>query len=180
MKSKNLFNILLHSIAYDVAWLCAILSAQTKPIWIGPAIVLGISAIQVLWQKLVMRKTDGLCTMIIAFMVCGFIFDTLSINLGIIVFSNPLHPMVTSPFMLVIWCNFAILFYTSLMFLASRYLVLAGLSFVGFPLAYYCGAYFHAAEITQGWLSLLIIGFIYAFAIPSTLYLYHIRTKAYA
>jgi hypothetical protein len=175
--TKNISNILLHTIGYYIVWFSCILTSQVKPIWIGPGIAIAVSAIQLLWQKKIINKTSGLFSMVVLFVICGLIFDTLLINIGVITFGNTLHPMVAPPFMLAIWINFAILFYTVLMSLAKKYIWLSILSLLGFPLAYYSGAYLGAATISHGWFSLLAIGAVYSVVIPTTLFIYNTRIE---
>lgn len=177
-RNINMLNIALHATAYDIAWIIAILTASTSPIWLGPSIVAAITLIQIIWQKVVIAKTKGLATMIGLFLAFGFLFDSLLVWLNIITFSNSVHPLITSPFMLAIWFNFAVFFYTVLMPLSDKYGWLAVLSFIGFPFAYFVGAYFDAATIVHGNYSLIIIGVVYAFVIPMILFIYNTRISS--
>jgi hypothetical protein len=102
------------------------------------------------------------------------LLDTIFMHAGIIRFSsNPFSPYFTAPWMIALWISFAILLYSVLSNLLSRYLLMGLLAFAGFPIAYASGVKMGAAFFPNGYLSCVIIGIAWAICLPLCLSFYN-------
>jgi len=167
-------NIIFHLFAYYIAWFSCIFVAAQNHGWYAFAIVLSITFLQILWQIFFIKKTQGLCLMLGLFTLSGFIIDTCLIKYGLIHFSgNPFDNTFSPPWMVLLWTNFAVIFFALFESFFKRYILVGFLSFISFPLAYAIGVKMGAAQLPYGYFSGIIIGIIWAILFPMCLKIYN-------
>lgn len=165
--------LIVHLLAYYVVWFTCIYSAAKACHWIGFIIALIVTVLQYAWQRYVKHQTTHLAIFLIYLTFIGVIGDSLLTYFDIIKFyANPFAFPFSPPFMIGIWFNFAMLFYALLLKFVSRPAVIAGLSLIGFPLAYYAGAIQGAAILINGFYSTLVIGLFWAMLFTSSIVLF--------
>lgn len=165
-----MLKLLLNITAYYLAWFACIISASQQKPWHGLIVSLVITLIQLFFY---IREHKA--SHIIKFMAClsviGFSIDCIMYKLKFIGFSaNPFSPYLAPPWLIGLWLSFAfILFAFSRKYFqyVRSFMIMA---FFGFPLSYYAGINFGAANLPNGKLSLLILAIIWAITLPLILY----------
>lgn len=166
-------HLFIHLLAYYIVWFCCIFSAAKSYYWIGLIIALTVTALQYSWQRYVRHETTHLAIFLVYLTLVGIAGDSLLTYFGVIQFyANPFSFPVSPPFMIGIWLNFAMLFYALLLKYVSKPFVIAGLSLIGFPLAYYLGAIQGAAVLIHNIYSTIAIGLFWAMLFTSSIILF--------
>ena len=161
-------------LAYYLAWISGMELAAQGFYWQACFIILVISGIQIFCQYKVMGQIKGLLPLIFILTFFGTVIDTSFLQLKLIHFAaNPFNPYFSPPWMLALWFNFSILFFTVLDRFFHLYLMVGILSFIGFPLSYLGGVKLGAAQFLGGNLNSLYIGLVWAFLFPLCLYFYN-------
>lgn len=162
--------LIVHILAYYVVWFACIYSAAKTYYWLGFIVALVVTALQYVWQRFVKRQTLHLVIFLIYLTLIGVIGDSLLIYSDIIKFNaNPFSPPFPPPFMMGIWLNFAMLFYALFLKYVSKPALVAGLSLIGFPLAYYVGTIQGAAILNNHIYALLAIGLFWSTLFTSSI-----------
>lgn len=174
----QVIKIILHSILFYVIWFCCVLGAAQGYPWFGPVIGMIILFTQYLFQRFVIKDFAGLISFMLVLTLVGSIIDTLLTQVGWIIFShNPFDPWLSPPWMMVLWLNFAMVYYSCMQSWWPRYWLLGILSLVGFPWAYITGEIFGAARLVHGLYSSVLIGIIWAVLLPSISIYFSTRMK---
>lgn len=163
---------LLHVIAYNTAWLAAIVLASRECELMAVTIVLVTILVQLAWQTLVMKRTQGMLLMMFLFLIAGIGIDTFLYQIGLIRFSAHYFQLLSPLWMMSLWLSFSLTFYSTLQILYDKYLLLSALSFAGFPLAYSIGGVLHAAYFPYGYPSTLVVGILAAIVLPLVMKIY--------
>jgi hypothetical protein len=167
------FQFPFHYAAYYIAWLLGVGWAARGEGWLATGVVLGITALQVVWQYHVAERTRGLFRMVLFFTLMGSAADTLIMQSGLIVFhANPFAPYLSPPWMWALWVNFAVVYYAVLSVFWGRYGVLAAVSLVSFPLVYLAGERLGAVAFPFGDASAIVYGAVWVWLMPLCDYLY--------
>lgn len=173
MHTLKRFQFPFHYSAYYIAWLLGVGLAARGEAWFSTAVVMGITAVQVIWQFLVAARTQGLLTMVLIFTLIGSLADTFIMQSGVIVFhANPFAPCLSPPWMWALWVNFAAVYYAVLTPFWGRYGVLAVVSAVSFPLVYLAGERLGAVAFPFGDASAILYGMVWVWLMPLCDYLY--------
>jgi hypothetical protein len=177
-KSMIRFHYAFHFFMYYAAWFVGLeLAARGKGL-LAALIILILTAVQILWQFKVRKRTAGIFYLIFLFTLTGFVVDSIFVRSGLIYFSsNFFAPNFTAPWMITVWVSFAVLFYSLLNNFFSRYLLLSVLAFFGFAFAYTGGVKMGAANFPHGYLTALIVGGVWAFCLPLCMYIYNRRIQ---
>lgn len=173
MNTLKRFQFPFHYSAYYIAWLLGVGLAARGQGWFSSAVVLGITALQVLWQFGVAGRTRGLARMVLLFTFIGSAADTALMHAGVIVFhGNPWAPVLSAPWMWALWVNFTVVYYAVLTPFWGRYGVLALVSAVSFPLVYLAGERLGAVTFPFGDASAILYGVVWVWLMPLCDYLY--------
>lgn len=166
-------HFLFHYTAYYLAWLGGITLAAKDMGVASTALVMIVTGMQVLWQINIDRRTQGLWQMVLDLAFMGTMVDSIFTVLGIIQFqANPFAPLMSPPWMIALWVNFAVVYYAVMSRLWSRYVLLGVGSLVSFPLVYWAGARMGAASFPHGDLSALLYGIVWMFLMPLSSFFY--------
>jgi hypothetical protein len=167
-------HIIFHLSMYYLAWFSCLWLAANNLGGYAVAIVLITVVAQIAWQVWVVKHTRGLLLLVVLMVTVGVLSDSVLLHLNIIHFvANPFHELISPPWMISLWVSFAIFFYAVLDNFHQRYVVLAALSLVAFPLAYLGGVKMGAATLPQGNVSILIAGVMLAILFPGCLFVYN-------
>lgn len=171
-------HLLFHIAIYYTAWFGGLILAANHYPWIASGVIFLEVIIALLWQhSIAPGKNQAFLLFAIVLTVAGALIDSLLLNLHILIFeSNPFNPYLSPPWMILIWTSFAIFFYCCLKKFSERPYLIAILSFIGFPLAYYSGVKLGAAVLPYGELSVSLVGLIWMFLLPLILQLTLQRT----
>lgn len=172
-------HLIFHVLAYYLAWFACILLAAKNQGGYAFGIVMAIAVLQIFWQIFVAKRTRGLGLMIALFTLLGTLSDTLLMKCGLLRFSSDFfNGTFSPPWMISLWIIFSVTFYAVLDSFYKRYLLLSLLSFIFFPLAYLAGAQMKAAQFPHGYVSSIIVGFVWALLFPLCLKIYnHCETQ---
>lgn len=166
-------NLVFQLVCYYLAWFIAMRFAAENHGWYAAYSVLIISFVQLIWQYYVIKRTRALWLLVLLFSLIGFVVDTLLQQYHVIIFNGNPFENYSPPWMVMIWINFSILFYSVLKSYSKRYLLLSSLSLIFFPLAYIMGAKMGAAYFPMGYWSSGIIGIVWALLFPFCLFIYN-------
>jgi len=162
--------LLVCSLIYQAVWFAAVYSAsRSSLLLLGPAVlIVGLALQRVLWRSLFRPAMLMLLTASLA----GVMIDGALTLAGVLVPYRQVLPYPMPPlWLLTLWAGFGVYMATGLelMYGRPRLAVVAGL-FCG-PLAYRGGVPFGALELGENaWVSLAIIGAVWAIAFPSLLW----------
>jgi hypothetical protein len=176
MAQENMIKLhyLFHFLMYYIAWFTGIELAAHGAGLSAFLFIMLISLLQIGWQFKICKKTHGLFYFILILTLIGSLLDTVFIQIGIIRFSSNLFsPYLTAPWMIAIWISFAILLYSVLNNLLTRYFLMGVLALAGFPIAYAAGAKMGAALFPYGYVSCIIVGVTWGIFLPTCLYFYN-------
>jgi hypothetical protein len=166
-------HIFFHYIGYYTAWILAIGCVAADKGWLAAFIVLAITALQVVWQVLVAKRTQGLISMVFIFTLAGFIVDSSFLRSGIIfLYSNPWSPSWSPPWMISLWVSFAVFNFAVMKKFWGRYWINAVFALFGFPFAYFVGVKLGVGILPWGDLSVMSYGIVWAFLLPFCDYLF--------
>jgi len=159
---------ILHLLCFYLIWFACVLGAAKGWPWFGPGIGVVLLSIQYLFQRWYIKDYDHLMMMMLSLLVVGTIIDSLLLYFGLINYiHNPFAPYCSPPWMMMLWLNFAMVYYSLLQSLWSRYVLLAVLCLLGFPLAYISGDLLGAATLSYGPYSSILVGIVWAVLLPS-------------
>ena len=161
-------------IIYYLAWFLGIIFAARQAPWLAGLTLTVFILMQLIYQIKISKKTKGLVFVICMFTLLGFFVDTLLLRFGLIHFAANPFTTIAPVWMILLWTNFSLVFYAFLDNFFKRYLLLAALSLILFPLAYALGSKMGAANLPYGYLSTMILGVIWAFFLPFFLFIYEI------
>ena len=172
-----MLKLLLNITAYYLAWFACIISASQQKPWHGLIASLIITIIQ-LFFYIREHKASDIIKFMVFLSVIGFSIDCMLYKLKFIGFlANPFSPYLAPPWLIGLWLSFAfILFAFSRKYFqyVRSFMIMA---FFGFPLSYYAGINLGAAFLPSGKIGLLILGAMWAFALPIILYLFRNRSS---
>lgn len=172
---------IFHLTANYFAWFCGILLAARQKCWTAFFLIIAVSALQILWQLKIRNDSKYLFRIVFLLTLIGPIVDTLFLHFKIVYFNaNPFYPYYSSPWMIAIWFNFSILFFSLVRNLFRCYSLIGILSLIAFPLSYFAGAKLGAASFPLGSRYCIVIGIVWAFLLPFCLYLYNTWGEKYA
>lgn len=176
----NLFDYIVNILLYYLAWTsCILLAAKNQGLY-GAILVILIFLIQFFLQRKMSKPTNGLLFFIVILTLTGSIIDTILTTTGLIIFSsNPFSPYFAPPWIITLWMSFALLAFATLPNLFSRHILVSGLAFLGFSIAYALGVKMGAGIFPYGYKTSVLIGFIWAVMLPICFYLYQWTTKKY-
>lgn len=173
MNTLKRFQFPFHYSAYYIAWLLGVGLAARGEGWVSSGVVLAITALQVIWQCWVARRTRGLVRMVLILTLIGSAADTAIMHSGVIVFDgNPWAPALSPPWMWALWINFAVVYYAVLTPFWGRYGILAVVSAISFPLVYLAGERLGAVAFPFGDASAILYGMVWVWLMPLCDYLY--------
>ncbi len=159
-------DILFQPLCYYCAWYIAVvLSAHNKP-WQATGFASIIAIAQIAQQMFKKNNKNGLLA---AFFLAltGIAVDSIYVTTGIInLNANPFSPYFAAPWLMAIWFNFAIIFFSIGHFFDGKPVLLGLLSLIGFPLAYYAGAMMGAIHFNNPIFSMLIVGITWLIVLP--------------
>lgn len=174
LKNMRKFHFMFHALAYNTAWIVGILLAASGQAWTSTVVVLLLVALQYYWQFYIYQQSRGLNELVILLTTVGTCIDTALLHAGLIIFTaNPFAPYLCPPWMIALWISFAVILYATLSNLFKHLRLLALLSFLGFSLAYVAGARMGAAFFPRGYLTAILIGFIWMLLMPTIIYYYN-------
>jgi len=159
-------NIAFQYVMYYVAWIVGLGLAAKNHGFYSALFFFFLCAIQIAWQYKLMHRTHGLWVMIFIFSTLGFIVDSVFQLTGIINFKANVFIYLSPPWMLGIWANFAIAFYSTCTVFFNRYKLMSILVFIFLPIAYIIGEKIGACEFPYGYTSTIIIGAVWAILFP--------------
>ena len=166
-------NYFIHGLGYDITWALCVLSASTYAApWMLPVACV-LTIIQYAWQIWGMKRIKDFYKLLLIFLVVGVSVDGLAMYLSIIQFEDPIAGILPPFFIVLIWINFSITFYSALYSLRKKYLIMALFGFFGFALAYFAGYKIDAIGFPYGSNTSLLIGSIWFFMFPLSLYIYN-------
>ncbi len=176
MKSSTAVHVGLHSLVYDLAWLCCILSATATHPWLGPLITLMMVGLMIGWQ-IKRDTTKHMLTFMGLFWLAGFIGDALLMHGSILTFPDNANflgiaPWVPPIFMQTLWLSFGLFCFAVFRFLKNHLLISALLAAAGFPIAYGLGALLGAATYQHLFSGLVYTSMIYTVLVPVVFYVY--------
>lgn len=163
--------LLVCSLVYQAVWFAAVYAAsRSSLLLLGPAVLIAGLALQlVLWRALFKRAI----VMLLAGLLAGIVIDGTLTLAGVLVPYRQVLPYPLPPlWLLTLWAGFGVYMATGLelMYGRPRMAVVAGL--LCGPLAYRGGVPFGALELgANAWLSLAVIGVVWALAFPLLLWL---------
>ena len=158
--------LVICSLIYQAVWFAAVYSASRPSLLLlGPAVlIVGLALQWVLWRSLSRRAV----LMLLAASLAGVMLDGSLTLAGVLVPYRQVLPYPLPPlWLLTLWAGFGVYMATGLelMYGRPRLAVVAGL--VCGPLAYRGGVPFGALELGENtWLSLAVIGAVWAIAFP--------------
>lgn len=167
------FHYIMHSIAYNFAWLAAILFAAKGCEYIAVGVVLSTVVVQLIWQVCVVKRTQGMILFVGLFLISGMFVDTVLYHAGLMKFSAHSFTWLSPMWMMSLWMSFALTFYATLQVLFNKYLLLSVLAFFLLPFAYVVGAMLGAAEFPYGFWSAFVVGVIWAVLLPLNMKIYN-------
>lgn len=149
---------------YYLCWFTCVLSAAHHYQWLAFAVFLPISLLQIFW----MCRYDKDFFFFLGLVTgSGILIDSLLGIAGFMTFMANPWPIAIAPlWIMVLWLNFSIVYFSCLQFLFKRYVLISLLAFSGFPIAYLAGAHLGAAQFTYGLASSLLLGVIWAVVLP--------------
>jgi hypothetical protein len=170
---RNIVNI----IAFQAGWFAAVLGAGNGMPWLGViAVPIVLAAHLALSPN---RKAEGLLLLLAG--AVGFFVDTALVWAGIFTPVRLLFPYpLTTPWMVLLWMNFATAINVSLKKLHGRYALSAVLGSVGGPSAYYSGAKLGATTSIPGTIDLFVLSAAWAAAVPVLFWIAARINKKYA
>jgi Protein of unknown function (DUF2878) len=161
----------IHVIYYYIIWSICILGAAKQLYLPTYLLAFAMLALHGLWQRRYQPLRLALWIWLALLASVGFIIDTLLIQLHVIRFQALQHQL--SPlWMIILWLDFGLLFFSVLSDYFRRYLILGCLSLPGFSIAYAVGARFGAAQLLLPHTALLV-GVIWALLLPLCLWVYN-------
>jgi hypothetical protein len=161
---------------YQAGWFCCVLGAANERPWLGSIVAVVLIGVHVAW---VTRPLEELKLLFAAGLLGGLV-DSLLSNAGLMVFrSGHVSNYLAPPWVVLMWMQFATLFRFGLAFLRGRYFLGAVLAAVGGPLAFWTGAGLGAVQFPPPAIrSLIVLGLVWAGALPFLLWLAARWTKA--
>jgi hypothetical protein len=178
MKIPKSAHIAFHVIAYYSVWFICIVTAAHGSNWSGFVISSFIIGMQLIWQFLWRRETKNLVFLLVLMLVFGGLIDSIFMWFKLIDFkANPFAPYFAPAWMLALWAEFALVFYSLLQILWTRYWLLSLLSLIGFPAAYFAGVKLGAATLSHTWLFYLLLGLVWALVFPIIIAIFNARRK---
>lgn len=158
--------LMVCSLSYQAVWFAAVYSAsRSSLLLLGPAVlIVGLALQLVLWRSLFRRAM----VMLVAALLAGVMIDGALTLAGVLVPYRQVLPYPLPPlWLLTLWAGFGVYMATGLEMMYGRPRVAAFAGLVCGPLAYRGGVPFGALELGQNaWLSLAIIGAVWAIAFP--------------
>lgn len=174
LNRHNLLKIqaIFHYSCYYTAWVLGIALVAKGNGWLATGLVLAITALQVIWQYYIDKRTEGLWTMIFIFTLAGFIVDSSFLRAGLVFsYDNPWMPYWSPPWLISLWGSFAVAFYTLMRPLWKRYFMLGVSSLFAVPFFYYVGLKLGVGLLPQGDLSVVAYGVVWALLMPGCAYI---------
>jgi len=158
--------LLVCSLIYQAVWFAAVYSAsRSSMLLLGPTFLLvGLALQLVLWRSLLKRAI----LMLLAGLLAGVMIDGVLTLAGVLVPYRQVLPYPLPPlWLLTLWAGFGVYMATGLELMYGRPRVAAFAGLVCGPLAYRGGVPFGALDLGENvWLSLAIIGAVWAIAFP--------------
>lgn len=173
---KTYYWYLFHTVSYYIAWFATIFSARNENPWGGPIVVVFITILQWFFlRKKVYFKHLVYFTLTLSGL--GFIIDSIAIQQKLLTLAaNPLSPF-SSPWMIGIWVNFAVIFYDCARTYFKHYIIIGLLALLGFPVAYFAGAKLQAASLPHHSVFLIYLGVIWGILLPIICYSFYILER---
>jgi hypothetical protein len=161
----------IHVLYYYIIWSICIIGAARQLYLLTYLLAFAMLILHGLWQRRFEPLRPALWIWLILLAGTGFIMDTLFIQLHVIRFQALQHQL--SPlWMIILWLDFGLLFFSLSRDYFQHYLILGALSLPGFAIAYAVGARLGAAQLLLPHTALLV-GVIWALLLPLCLWLYH-------
>lgn len=145
------WNLIVHLLCYNISWFAGILLVASGHLIFALVIMSSIIALQLTWQVGVMKNTCNLWFFILITMLGSTIVDSFCIRMQWLLFAQNPWKSITPPWMMLMWLEFAVLFYGALYHWRKRYWTLGALSLIGFSLAYSAGVKLGAAHLVHPW-----------------------------
>lgn len=173
-------NSVVHGACYYIVWFLSILSASKGYLWVGFFASIVISMLQYIFESK-NPNIKFLWIFILIVTLAGFFFDTLLLNLHLMIFNaNPFNHYCSPPWMIGLWINFSIVIYFCLYKYFHHFILFSLLSFFGFPLAYLSGVKLGAATFAKPLEAVIFIAVIWAILLPCILYFFKKRIENHA
>lgn len=155
---------LLNALLYQLGWFACVGAAALGAGHWGAAAAIALTALHV--QLSIDRRSE--LQLIAAAGLLGLVLETAQLGLGVLEFKGHPPDAVLPPlWILALWLQFATLFRYGLSWLSGRFGLAAVLGFLGGPLAFLGGERLGAATLAEPRIqSLLILGAVWAFALP--------------
>lgn len=170
----NRFHYHFHVLIYYIVWTAGILSAANGFAWISTFIILIGVSLQYYWQYHVHQQYKGMNTWVFIITTLGIVVDSTFLHLNLINFyANPFSHFLSPPWMIALWINFALVFYSTLFHLFQHLYILAVLSFLGFSFAYAIGVKTGAAFFPGGYFTAFLIGLVWMILLPLSVYFFN-------
>lgn len=171
---------LINMVTFQLGWFACVVGAARGYPWLGPVMVALVVALHL---RLIQDRVGEIRLLFFASVV-GFLLDSAQVVAGVFSFTTKgaisgWPSWVSPPWMVALWCAFATTLHTSLSWLAGRYQLASLLGAVGGPLSYYAGARLGAISLPEELAtSLLVIGLVWAVAMPTLLWASKRRSDA--
>lgn len=162
---------------FQAGWFAAVLGAGNDLPWLGLAVMPLVLLIHIIFSP--HKKAEAVFILLAGFI--GFWVDTLLVYAGVftpVQYLSP-HPF-SPPWMVVLWMGFATSMNASLKQLHGRYTLSALLGAFGGPSAYYGGAQLGATTSIPGTADLLVLGVVWAAAVPALFFITSRINRKYA
>lgn len=172
--TNNRWHWVFHFILFNAVWFFCVISASLGYQWMGLFFSLFIVSLQFLWQRFFVKRFVNCWRFLVYITIIGFFGDTILFASGLLTLrDSPFIWPFSAPFLIGIWLCFAMTFYATLGFLAKNTILLSVLTFFGFMVAYYAGALFGVATISNAKLALFSVGIYWAFILPVAVFFFN-------
>lgn len=152
----------------NLGWFACVLGAAHGLHWLGPLVVTVLLVLHLILSH--PRRPELLLAVVAG--IFGFAFDSLLITGGVYEVERWLLPRpLAAGWLVALWVNFALILNTALRPFQGRWVLAAGIGFLGGPAAYYAGHGFGAVHLgTPVWRSIFLLGCSWALVIPLLLW----------
>lgn len=169
--NQRIFSVILHFSVYYIVWFTALVTASRDEYWLGTLICLPLLVMQIAWQYHVEKTLKHVLRIVAVILVVTTVVDTVLLHLHVMTYKgNIFNNLLTPPWIMVLWVEFAIVMHALSEPMWRRYYFLGVVSLAAFPMAYTIGAKIGAVELHHGVWSLVVFGVVWAVLLPLILY----------
>lgn len=153
------WRVLGNAVLFQIGWAACVFSVRHS--WLL-LVAFACLLLHLLWSPSRLREGPVL----LAVATCGWLLDSLLLNLGVFDFAGQEH--VLPAWLALLWLLFASTLRLSLAWSASPLWLAAGVGALGGPLSYYAGSRIANVELPLGlWPSMLLLALLWAVLLPA-------------